>query len=371
MRFKVLVVGVLALIASLTLGVQGVFAQDEEPDAPPESEQCLTCHAGLNSETTFLNGETRPIQVHQEDLNSSVHAELSCVDCHGNYEFPHENEYESDRDFRLTWNQTCQRCHSTQADLANDSVHSEAFAAGNENAAVCQDCHGYHAIQEFTEAEISQTCGQCHTGIFDLYAESVHGEAVLGNEESDAPTCINCHGVHNIQNPTTNLFRVRSPLLCAGCHGDAELMEKYGISTHVFETYVSDFHGTTVTLFQNQAPDAEVNKAVCYDCHGVHDIKSLDDPESRVVQENLVQTCQRCHPNATADFAAAWTGHYIPSPEQFPLVFFVDQFYKLFIPGVLGFMGLVVLSDIFRRIRQGVAGSESPNQSNSEPKQEG
>lgn len=350
MRFRLLAVGALVLIASLTLGVRGVFAQDEEPEAPPESEQCLTCHAGLNSETTFLNGQTRPIQVHQEELNESVHAERSCVDCHGDYEFPHENEYQSDRDFRLFWTQACERCHSPQSDLANDSVHSEAFTAGNENAAVCQDCHGYHNVHDLSSAEISRTCGNCHTGVFDLYAESVHGEAVLGDNNTDAPTCINCHGVHNIADPTTNLFRVRSPLLCAQCHANEDLMEEYGISTHVFDTYVSDFHGTTVTLFQNQAPDAEVNKAVCYDCHGVHDIKSPDDPDSRVMQENLVATCQRCHPGATADFASAWMGHYEPSADKYPLVFFVDKFYDFFIPGVLGFMGFVVLTDIGRRL---------------------
>lgn len=350
MPFKVLVVGVLALIASLTLGVNGVFAQDEEPEVPPESEQCLVCHAGLSSVTTFLNNRTRSILVHQDELSASVHADVSCVDCHGDYDFPHPNDYASEREFRLFWTQGCERCHSTESDLAKDSVHALALTAGNQNAAVCQDCHGYHNVHDLTQAEISQTCGTCHTGVFRLYAESVHGEAVLGNEHPDAPTCINCHGVHNIQDPTTNLFRVRSPLLCAQCHADEEMMERYGVSTHVFDTYVSDFHGTTVTLFQNQAPDAEVNKAVCYDCHGVHDIRSPDDPESRVIQENLVTTCQRCHPGATADFAEAWTKHYEPSADKYPLVFFVDRFYRIFIPGVLGFMGFVVLTDIGRRL---------------------
>ncbi len=53
-------------------------------------------------------------------------------------------------------------------------------------------------------------------------------------------------------------------------------MDKYGISTQVLNTYVADFHGTTVTLFEKQSPDAQTNKPVCYDCHGVHDIAATD-----------------------------------------------------------------------------------------------
>jgi predicted CXXCH cytochrome family protein len=341
----------LIIVLSLLSSPAVTLAQDggSETEPPEESQECLVCHDVLEAYTTFLNGEKRDVQVHPETLLSSVHTELACQDCHGDYEFPHENEYESARDFRLSWTATCETCHSKESDLAGDSVHALAQQAGNENAATCTDCHSYHDVQNLTNAEISQTCGTCHTSIFDLYKESVHGEAVLeGN--SDAPTCINCHGVHDIQDPTTNLFRVRSPLLCATCHEDVEMMEKYDISTHVFESYVSDFHGTTVTLFEQQSPDAEVNQAVCYDCHGVHDIRSPDDPESQVIKENLAETCQKCHPDASADFAAAWTKHYEPSPTEYPLVFFVDQFYKLLIPGVLGFMTLFVLTDIGKRI---------------------
>ena len=55
-------------------------------------------------------------------------------------------------------------------------------------------------------------------------------------------------------------------------------MSKYGISTQVVNTYVADFHGTTVTLFEKISPDQITNKPVCFDCHGVHNIKKVDDP---------------------------------------------------------------------------------------------
>jgi hypothetical protein len=41
--------------------------------------------------------------------------------------------------------------------------------------------------------------------------------------------------------------------------------------------------------------------------------------------------------------------HYEPSPFVFPLVFFVNLFYTIFIPLVLGGMILFVLTDIYRR----------------------
>jgi hypothetical protein len=114
---------------------------------------------------------------------------------------------------------------------------------------------------------------------------------------------------------------------------------------------VSDFHGTTVKLFEHQDPNAEVNKAVCYDCHGVHDIRSPDDPESSVIQENLLSTCQRCHPDATANFSTAWLSHYEPSPERYPIVYYVNLFYSIFIPGILGFFLIVIIPDAIRRFR--------------------
>jgi hypothetical protein len=128
-------------------------------------------------------------------------------------------------------------------------------------------------------------------------------------------------------------------------------MNKYGISTQVLNTYVADFHGTTVTLFEKQSPDQATNKPVCFDCHGVHDIKRVDDPVYGLqMKQTLLLACQRCHPDANLNFPDAWMSHYIPSPSHFPVVYYVNLFYKFFIPGVIGSMGIYVISDIVRRL---------------------
>jgi hypothetical protein len=128
-------------------------------------------------------------------------------------------------------------------------------------------------------------------------------------------------------------------------------MSKYGISTQVLNTYVADFHGTTVTLFEKTSPDQATNKPVCFDCHGVHNIKRVDDPVYGLeMKQNLLKVCQRCHPDASANFPAAWMSHYIPSPAHDSIVYYVNLFYKIFIPTVIGGMAIFVISDIVRRL---------------------
>ncbi len=191
----------------------------------------------------------------------------------------------------------------------------------------------------------------------------MHGEALIGEGNPDVPSCIDCHGVHNIENPTTAAFRLRSPDICAGCHTDPQIMDKYGISTQVLSTYVADFHGTTVTLFRKEHPDQETNKPVCYDCHGVHDIRRVDDPQYGLeLRENLLARCRVCHPDATANFPSAWLSHYIPSPDKYPLVFTVDTFYSIFIPTVLGGMAILVVLDFSKTLRDRFGRRRGPDE---------
>jgi Zn-finger protein len=202
----------------------------------------------------------------------------------------------------------------------------------------------------YARLHIPETCARCHSAIYDTYKGSVHGKA-LTEGNTDVPTCIDCHGVHNIQNPTTATFRNSTPYLCAKCHTDGDIMNKYGLSTQVLNTYVADFHGTTVVLFDKTFPDQPTNKPVCTDCHGIHDIVKVDDPKKGLsVRENLLARCQVCHPDATENFPEAWLSHYIPSPEKYPIVYYVNLFYKFLIPGVLVPMAVLVLMDFSRLI---------------------
>jgi hypothetical protein len=80
-------------------------------------------------------------------------------------------------------------------------------------------------------------------------------------------------------------------------------------------------------------------------------MRRVDDPESSVIKANLLTTCQKCHPDASENFPASWLSHYIPNRENTPIVFFVNLFYRIFIPTVIGGMLIFVLADATKRIR--------------------
>ena len=331
----------------------------------PADESCLFCHREPEL-TADIGGEPLPLTIDGVLYEASVHGmeEIACVDCHSNITtFPHPVVTAgSPREFSLDLYQICQQCHIEQYQNTLDSVHQDALAAGNTNAAICTDCHNPHTQTRLTNEDtgelllgaqlvIPQTCAKCHNSIYETYAQSVHGAALTEEGNQYVPTCTDCHGVHNIQDPGTNSFRNSTPYLCATCHTNETLMGQFDISTNVLDTYVADFHGTTVKLFQETYPDQPTNKPVCTDCHGVHDIVRPDDPDGGIaIKANLLVKCQQCHPDATtASFTDSWMSHYEPSPQVFPLVYFVDLFYKIFIPLVLGGMTFYVLTDVYRR----------------------
>jgi nitrate/TMAO reductase-like tetraheme cytochrome c subunit len=333
------------------------------PNLSIGNEYCLSCHGQPGQTFTLGNGDVLDLYVPPELHQNSVHGEegIACVQCHADVgEYPHPEWQAADRrDATLKLNAVCQRCHNSQYQLNQDGVHVSVRASGNTAGATCSDCHTAHEIPRLNDPKthellpeakkwIPERCGLCHNAIYQKYKESVHGSA-LTEGNTDVPTCIDCHGVHNIEDPRTAAFRLKSPEMCGKCHADKALMQKYGISTDVFDTYVADFHGTTVEIFEKESPNAEVNKAVCYDCHGIHDIGRTDDPHVGLqMQENLLKTCQTCHPDASTNFTAAWMSHYIPSPEKYPVVYYVNIFYLILIPITLGGMAVLVVMDVSR-----------------------
>ncbi len=342
-------------------GAPGDTSLDDAPPKPSNA-YCLLCHTEPDRVWKLPSGETLSLTIDPSTLAKSVHGDsnakgaLACADCHVNHRFPHEvDTSRTIREFRLERYATCRTCHPDEYTRSQDSVHGAALRSGHLEAAVCVDCHGSHDIQSPAKPRerISLTCGKCHGAIFDQYRSSVHGTALLSENNPDVPTCIDCHGVHNIQNPTTVLFREGSPELCSRCHTNAALMAKYNISTNVHDTYLGEFHGTTVALFEQQDPRLPTNKAVCYDCHGVHNIQKVKGGDTQPIRENLLPMCQECHPNATANFPTAWISHYSAKPDAHPALAAANNVYAAVIPGAAGLIALSIVVDLFRRVRHG------------------
>ena len=95
--------------------------------------------------------------------------------------------------------------------------------------------------------------------------------------------------------PERGNFKALADERCGKCHADR------------LENYRDTYHGKAMALGKpNIAPEV----AACYDCHGHHDILPPSDPNSHLSTNNIVATCQQCHPGATVGL------HPIPPPRQ-------------------------------------------------------
>lgn len=335
---------VILLIAALAVGV--VIAASAAPahasPAPQETEKyCLGCHAKPDIQMTLPSGEVVSVQVSPDDLAHSVHSPLGieCAACHTEITtYPHPSvDFADRREMTLDYSDRCQRCHSAQFEKTHDSIHYQISQAGNRSAPVCADCHGAHNIRPPDEprALISVTCGKCHEQIAGEYRESVHGGALVAEDNPDVPVCTDCHGVHNIQDPRTPQFEVHTPDLCAGCHANSEMMNRYGLSSDVYQLYGTSWHGLDLAVYRTRWPTGWHETAICTDCHGVHAILSAKNPASQTHPDHLLATCRKCHPNVGPNWTSAWVGHNRIEARRTPILFYTEAFYSSLTPLVL------------------------------------
>ncbi len=94
-----------------------------------------------------------------------------------------------------------------------------------ENGISCSSCHGgdpkdaamaMDPRRSFVgtprPAQVPEFCGKCHIGILKSYLESGHGRALRAGK---GPTCVTCHGSHNIQKASIDIVNEK---LCTRCH---------------------------------------------------------------------------------------------------------------------------------------------------------
>jgi len=86
---------------------------------------------------------------------------------------------------------------------------------------------------------------------------------------------------------------------CESCHRSPALARRYDLPEKAVLSYEDSYHGRAARGGLAQA-------AGCTSCHGVHRILAASDPGSSVHPERLVDTCRRCHLQATPAFAASY-----------------------------------------------------------------
>lgn len=217
----------------------------------------------------------------------------------------------------------------------------------------CATCHTGDPHKQpngpVTKASIAQACASCHVGQGQQHATSIHGQSLAAGGQ-DAASCVDCHSTQDnphsivrVLSPESPAYRASVAVTCSHCHAKTEVMDRYGVPSEVYKTYMSTFHGKANVLSPYEI--TQHPKATCVSCHGYHDIKSAQAPDSPVNQENLSETCGRCHPGAGEQFAAGWMGHTEATPEQFPVVYFAERFFFFLTSSVLafGFIFMVAL----------------------------
>jgi len=250
-----------------------------------------------------------------------------CSDCHGAHNIASSSDPESPtHPFNLA--AMCGACHKNGGKAQGEEpsisdpyerfekgVHGRALAESNEMAASCNSCHDSHKILPNSDPQskiyitnISATCGACHSDVTEVYDESIHGVA-LARGEFDSPSCVSCHGEHEILSPSdteapTNASNL-SEETCSPCHGLLRLNEKYGLLPTTVSSYRNSYHGLASLGGSKVA-------ANCASCHGVHAIFADTDPRSSIHASNLQETCGGCHPNATQAFAESYV-HATPA----------------------------------------------------------
>ena len=320
----------------------------------PEVDGCLACH-GKPLELKLQTGEILSLKVDKGVWAASSHGnKLTCTDCHTDLKDVQgqhaASPVKSKRELAIRFSERCQKCHFQNYTDTLDSVHRARINGGNLDGAVCSDCHGAHDVSAPGDprTKISQTCSTCHKAIADTYAKSVHGQSLAAGNGDDVPTCTDCHQSHHIADAKSASWRVKSPEMCGTCHTNEKLMKKYRLSTNVLQTYLADFHGVTATLADPKKVEERHLVVTCIDCHGVHDILRVRDPNSPVLKANLVNTCKKCHPDAKPDFPSSWLSHYEASLDHAPLVWLVKMLYRVLIPFMIGGLALQVILHLWR-----------------------
>jgi len=84
--------------------------------------------------------------------------------------------------------------------------------------------------------------------------------------------------------------------VCSNCHASERMNTKYNLPSDRVKTFFESYHGLAAQYGSTVA-------ANCASCHGVHKILPSSDPRSTIHKTHLVETCGKCHPGATDNFA--------------------------------------------------------------------
>jgi predicted CXXCH cytochrome family protein len=319
---------------------QSLFVNAEEIKGSRHLKvSCSQCHSQVNAsrkracetitqKVDCANCHVEPAQLYQKSTHGALLAKNdpnapNCKECHGDHGILGKKDVASPT-FPTNIPKLCARCHREGQKAAvrytgeqhqiiehyTESIHGKGLLkSGLTVTATCTDCHTAHHVLPKSDSassvnvlNVPATCGRCHHGIQEQFLTSVHVKQI-GKTEKQLPVCNDCHSAHTIRRADTDGFKLQIMTQCGRCHED------------IAKTYFDTYHGKVSQLGYTKT-------AKCYDCHGAHEILPVADPRSHLSRENVVATCQKCHPGANRRFAGYLTHATHHDPAKYPYLFY-------------------------------------------------
>lgn len=217
--------------------------------AAVDAATCLGCHESMEG----------PVNVNQEKYSKSVHGSFDCVMCHMELKGGQHDGMSGKADKATAAlaasiasrsktdpvaQAACAQCHEDSYQAYKASVHGKnVIAKKSSDGPVCTSCHGSaHYIQPKSGRDsavnhfnVVQSCGKCHEQkvmsekygftekVMERYKESFHGRK-LKVGHSGAPSCVSCHGSHQVvsaKDPASPVAGENKKQTCAKCHSGA------------------------------------------------------------------------------------------------------------------------------------------------------
>ena len=340
------------------------------PAASLENATCLGCHGNEGFSIPGADGKPRSLFVKPDRFEHSVHGKRQCVECHQDIKtVPHAP---------VAIKVSCVNCHDDlwkaaqkegttreharlgvvveQIDRYMKSIHARPSRADQSRTnATCYNCHDAHYVYPLGTTEraewrlnIPEVCGKCHVKQRDTYAKSIHGREVLNERNAAAAVCSDCHTTHDIQSPQQSATRLVIVKNCGTCHIDS------------LKSYTGTYHGQVNLL-------GYAYTAKCFDCHGSHNIQRVSDPASSVNPQNRLDTCRKCHVNATAGYVSFEPHATTHDFARYPQVWLTSKFMIALLAGVFIFFWSHTALWFYREYRDRQARKTRPHVLTDEP----
>jgi cytochrome b subunit of formate dehydrogenase len=339
-------------------------AYAEPSDPKLSNSRCLRCHGRSGFSREAENGERRDLHVTEDLFLQSVHGAQDCVNCHKDItKTPHRKGV--DRKVG------CVQCHTelwsaaqaagTAAENARlgvvvdqiesymGSIHARPNMQDQSRTnATCYNCHDAHYVEPIDTQVGSQSrlntpdvCGQCHAEERAAYLTSVHGQEIQAGNAS-AAVCNDCHTTHDIDKPHEDSGRLIITENCGNCHQEN------------LESYMGTYHGKITVL-------GYAETAKCYDCHGSHTVKRLDDETSMMHADNRLETCRNCHEGATEGYTTFQPHGTTHDFEKYPEMWIASRFMIGLLLGTFAFFWLHSALWYYREYQDRKQGKDRPH----------